>query len=99
MLELHILFVISEFCYSVLNIWNFNICRYSLMSKKGMALLSWGLSFTHRLLGIRMPTQRETKDGSYIYQIFQEARGSKGGKSVKKIGHFTSSMTFKALLV
>ena len=56
-------------------------------------------SFTHRLLGIRMPTQRETKDGSYVYQILSRSSRIRGWKKCQKIGHFTSLMIFKALLV
>ena len=67
--------------------------------QKRYGTLSWGLSFTHRLLGIRMPTQREIKDGSYIYQISSRSLRIPGWKKCQKIGHFTSSMTFKALLV
>ena len=49
---------------------------------------------THRLLGIRMPTQRETKHGSYVYQILSRSSRIPGWKKCQKIGHFTSLMTF-----
>ena len=44
-----------------------------------------GLSFTHRLLGIRMPTQRETKDCSYVYQILSRSSRIQGWKKCQKL--------------
>ena len=44
-------------------------------------------------------TQRETKDGSYVYQILSRSSRIQGWKKCQKIGHFTSLMIFKALLV
>ena len=42
---------------------------------------------------------KETKDGSYIYQILSRSSRIQGWKKCRKIGHFTSLMIFKALLV
>ena len=41
-------------------------------------------TITHRLLGIRMPTQRETKDGSYVYQILSRSSRIQGWKKCQK---------------
>ena len=49
--------------------------------QKRIALLSWGLCSTHRLLGIRTQTQKETKDGSYIYQTLQRTSMIPGWKN------------------
>ena len=64
-----------------------------------MALLSWGLSSTYRLLGIRMHTQKETKDGSYIYWTLQRTSMILGWKNCQEIGHYTFLMICEALVV
>ena len=48
-------FGILLFCFEYLEFQHMQVLTDV---QKGMALLSWGLSFTHRLLGIRMPMQR-----------------------------------------